>query len=85
MKRTIGFILILGGAALMIFGILGAGDELRRLYADTLNSPLDAPQEDGTSVSDVMLKYVAIGVGGAPMFIVGLVMFKLGRPRKHAR
>ena len=85
MKRPIGMMLLFAGALLMILGIVGAADELRRLYADTLNNPLDAPQEDGTSVSDVMLKYVAIGVGGAPMFIVGLVMFKLGRPHKHAR
>jgi len=83
MKRAIGLTFTLIGAVLMIAGILGAGGELKRLYADTLERPLDAEQADGTEVSATMLRHVAIGVGGAPLFLIGLVMFKSGRPRVH--
>lgn len=83
MKRMIGLVLILGGGALMLVGITNAGRELQTLYSDTSEHPLDASQDDGSQVSQSMLKDVSVGLCGAPLFMTGIVLFKLGRPRNH--
>ena len=83
MKRPLGLLLIVLGGAMMTIGILGAVRELKSLYSDTIERPLDAPQDDGKEVSAAMLKQALLGLAGAPPFVIGLVLFKLGRPRKH--
>lgn len=85
MKRPIGFILILLGSSLMGLGIFGALREMKTLYTDTIERPLDAMQEDGKAVSNAMLTHVGIGMAGAPLFAIGLFLWKFGRPRKQTR
>lgn len=84
MRATIGFILLVLGAAIMLYGIGGALLELLGLYQHAMQAPLDGPVDQEQHVSRAMLQGVKIGVIGIPLMLAGSYMF-LGVLRAKAK
>jgi hypothetical protein len=86
MRAVIGFMLMLIGAAIALYGVGSALLELTGLYESALTDPLGAPADQEALASRSMIRSVIIGALGIPPMIVGSYMFLgLLRARRRAR
>jgi hypothetical protein len=74
---TIGLVLSLAGAAVVIVGIGMAVHELIGLYQGAINDPMHEPQGGEKAVSARMIHGVLIGAAGVPFLIIGSVLLKV--------
>lgn len=84
MKPTLGFILLLLGSAIMLYGIGAALYEISTMYAEAINDPMGNKSIGGGAtaavepkqVSAAMLRAVGIGCVGIPLAIAGSFLMR---------
>jgi hypothetical protein len=86
-KKPIAFVLILVGAAIMIFGGYRALSTLAGLYQRNIDDALGQPDNSEQAASAQMLHGVYIGAAGMPLFLTGMIMRRAAavRARRAAR
>jgi len=72
MRMLIGFLLVLFGGAIALYGIGGA---LLELYEGALVAPLASPPGEEARVSRAMIRNAIIGVVGIPPLLIGSGIF----------
>lgn len=85
MRLLLGFVLMLIGGGIMLFGIVLALRQLLGLYQGVLDDPLGQPAGAEEAVQQGMFRGVAIGAVGVVPFIAGVVLFKGGMTRRRHR
>ncbi len=85
MKKTVGMVLIVVGAAVMIAGIYVALSAFSGLYTGNLTDPLNQPENAEENVKSDMFRGAMIGAAGAPLFITGRIMLRSARRRAARR
>jgi len=84
--RWIAAFLLIGGLAIMVFGIGGALWQLGQTYEHALDEPMVThPEDEGGALRDRMLVYVAIGAVGVVPAAVGGAILKIGLIRRLMR
>jgi hypothetical protein len=84
--RWIAALLLIGGLAIMVFGIGGALWQLGQTYKHAIDEPMVTHVEDeGGALRDRMLVFVAIGSLGVVPAAVGGAMLKIGLIRRLMR
>jgi len=85
MKASTGFILLMLGSMVMLYGMGSALYELSMLYQTNITDPLTMGGEEPKVVSARMWRAVIIGLFGIPFFIAGSVMLQVGLFRLFKR
>lgn len=85
MKASTGFILLMLGSLVMLYGMGSALYELSMLYQTNITDPLTMGGEEPKVVSARMWRSVIIGLCGVPFFIAGSVMLQAGLFRYFKR
>lgn len=85
MKASTGFILLMLGSLVMLYGMGSALYELSMLYQTNITDPLTMGGEEPKVVSARMWRSVIIGLCGVPFFIAGSVMLQVGLFRYFKR
>ena len=84
--RWIAALLLIGGLAIMVFGIGGALWQLGQTYKHAIDEPMVTHEEDeGGALRDRMLVFVAIGAVGVVPAAVGGAILKVGLIRRLMR
>ena len=83
MKKLLGIVLMVAGAAVMLGGAYVSLSAFSAMYQSNLADPLNQPEGAEKKTSENMLRGVYIGAPGIPVFIVGRVV--LGSARRRAR
>ncbi|MCX5688952.1 MAG: hypothetical protein NTV94_04060 [Planctomycetota bacterium] len=81
MPRSLGYILMLLGGAILVTGIAMSFGSLAGLYNETVANPLEGGNMDSDHVAAQMLKGVAVGAFGIPPFLVGFVLVRRANVR----
>jgi ascorbate-specific PTS system EIIC-type component UlaA len=76
-RTALGLILVLLGAAVMLYGLGTALAELIGLYQGALTDPLAEPAVSENDTSQAMIRAAIIGAAGIPVFVVGSVLLKI--------
>jgi hypothetical protein len=76
LRLFVGLILMLGGAAIMLYGIFLALRELIGLYQGVMEDPLGQPEGTEDAVQHGMFRGLKIGAIGVVPFLIGVVLFK---------
>ncbi len=77
MRTVLGTLLLLIGAAVMLYGLGTALLELMGLYQGALSDPLGQPEGAETDISRRMIRAAITGALGIPPFLVGAVLLKI--------
>jgi hypothetical protein len=82
-RNIIAAILLLGGMAVVLYGLGAAIMELVRMYGSALSDPLADPpgagaERGGGGVGDRMVRDVIIGAIGIPPMLIGSLMLGVG-------
>lgn len=86
MRALFGIGLSLIGAAIIVYGMWHALQELSGLYQGALNDPLGQPDGAEKAIASNMMKHVGTAMVGAPFLIAGTVLIRWGRwTRKRPR
>lgn len=81
--RLLGWILMLVGGAVVVYGIYLALSALVGLYQANLADPLNQPENAESQVSRAMLRGVLVGAGGAPVLLAGVIMSRVAAFRRR--
>jgi hypothetical protein len=77
MRVMIGIILMLAGGGLIVYGLLGALQELRGLYEGATGDAIGMAPTAEQDASRGMIRAAIIGGCGVPLFIAGSVVLKV--------
>ncbi len=77
MRATLGIVLVLLGAAVMLYGLGTALSELIGLYQGALTDPLAQAGNTEQDTSRRMIRAAVTGALGIPLFVVGAVLLKI--------
>lgn len=83
MGRSTGWVLIVAGGALALFGIGMALLQFSNLYNGVLEKPLDQPEGFEKETAGKMLRYAIIAAPGGVCVIVGKMMLKRAKARER--
>jgi hypothetical protein len=84
-RLAFGFILMLAGGAVMLYGIYLALRQLIGLYQGVMTDPLGQPEGTEAAVQQGMIDGVKIGAVGVVPFLVGVYLFRGAVARKLRR
>jgi hypothetical protein len=89
MIRGSSALILLGGIALIGYGLFGAISALAGLYEGAVQAPLDQPEGAEAGAADVMLRSAMLGAAGIPALVIGGYLWRIdrirGRRRREAR
>jgi ascorbate-specific PTS system EIIC-type component UlaA len=85
MKKSVGILLMVAGAAVIVVGLYVALSAFAGMYASNLSDPLNQPEGAEANVKGEMMRGVIIGAAGAPVFIAGRVLMLVARRRAARR
>ena len=77
MRTLLGIILLVAGAALMLYGIGTALGQFVGLYQGAVDDAMGMKANAEQDASRAMIRAVIIGACGVPLFIVGSVLLKV--------